>query len=176
MGVTTWAQPWVPMWLEWEVKVEGFDPATLDAWQLGAVDLERQGTVTAIDGGTALLRGRAHLTVGAAATLHDAITDWLKAEDALDDAKAGQFDDATEAAMRTLDDAVRNLDVVTATLDGVRTQLLGLPVSDGLRRPTDGTTVRNPAPVAPPHSVLAGCITLTRARLLDVFGRTLEVP
>ncbi len=60
-------------------------PSTLDAWQLGPVDLERQGTVTAIDGATALLRGRAHLTVGAAATLHDAITDWLKAEDALDE-------------------------------------------------------------------------------------------
>ena len=31
VGVTTWAQPWMPMWLEWEVKVEGLDPPTLDA-------------------------------------------------------------------------------------------------------------------------------------------------
>ena len=30
VGVTTWAQPWMPMWLEWEVKVEGLDPPTLD--------------------------------------------------------------------------------------------------------------------------------------------------
>ena len=36
--------------------------------------------------------------------------------------------------------------------------------------------VSNPAPVAPPHALLAGCVTLTRARLLDVFGRTLDVP
>ena len=41
VGVTTWAQPWVPMWLEWEVKVEGLDPATIDEWSLGSVDLER---------------------------------------------------------------------------------------------------------------------------------------
>jgi len=30
--------------------------------------------------------------------------------------------------------------------------------------------------VAPPHSLVAGCVTLSRARLLDAFGRTLEVP
>ena len=40
VGVTTWAQPWVPMWLEWEVKVEALDPPTLEAWRLGSVDLE----------------------------------------------------------------------------------------------------------------------------------------
>ena len=174
VGVTTWAQPWIPMWLEWEIKVEGLDPPTLDAWRLGSVDLDHLGTT--IDGGSAVLRGRAQLTTGAAATLHDAITDWLKAEDALDAVQAGLVDEATEDALRILDEAVRNLDVVTATLDGMRTQLLGLPVSDGLRRPGDGTTVIDPAPIGPPHSLVAGCVTLTRARLLDVFGRTLEVP
>jgi len=71
---------------------------------------------------------------------------------------------------------VRHLDVMTATLDGLRMQLLGLPVSDGLRRPGEPGSVSEPAPVAPPHAVLAGCVTLTRARLLDVFGRTLDVP
>ncbi|MGJ7497165.1 hypothetical protein ACSFA8_19045 [Variovorax sp. RT4R15] len=174
VGVTTWAQPWVPMWLEWELKVEGLDPPTLAAWQLGAIDLESAGTV--FDGDSATLRGRAQLTTGAAGTLHDAITDWLKREDALDDAGAGLVDQATEDAFSTLDEAVRNLDVVTAALDGVRTQLLGFAVSDGLRRPGDGSTVGNPAPTAAPRSVLAGCIQLARARLLDVFGRTLDVP
>jgi hypothetical protein len=174
VGVTTWAQPWVPMWLEWELKVEGLDPPTLDAWRLGAVDLERIGA--AIDGASVVLRGRSLLTAGAAATLHDAITDWLKAEDALDAVEAGLVDEQTEAALRVLDEAVRHLDVVTATLDGLRTQLLGLPVSDGLRRPSDGVSVTNPAPISAPHALLAGCVTLTRARLLDVFGRTLDVP
>jgi hypothetical protein len=174
VGVTTWAQPWIPMWLEWEVTIEGLDPQMLDAWTLGAVDLDR-ASVT-IDGDSAVLRGRAHLTTGAAATLHDAITDYLKAEDALDAVSAGLVDENTENALRVLDEAVSNLDVVTATLDGIRTKLLGLPVSDGLRRPSDGTTVSNPAPINPPRSLVAGVVTLTRARLLDAFGRTLEVP
>ncbi len=44
VGVTTWAQPWVPLWLEWEVAVEGVDPAMLAAWRLGAVDAEHSGS------------------------------------------------------------------------------------------------------------------------------------
>ncbi|QTN22046.1 hypothetical protein HZ992_18035 [Rhizobacter sp. AJA081-3] len=174
VGVTTWAQPWVPMWIEWEATVEGLDPPTLQAWTLGALDLDT--TSTTIEGGTATLRGRAQVTAGAAATLHDAITDWLAKEDALDAVHAGLVDEDTEDAYRTLDEAVRNLDVMTATLDGLRTQLLGLPVSDGLRRPGEPGSVSEPAPVAPPHALLAGCVTLTRARMLDVFGRTLDVP
>ncbi|MBS0340521.1 MAG: hypothetical protein JSS56_08325 [Proteobacteria bacterium] len=174
VGVTTWAQPWIPMWLEWELKVEGIDPPTLEAWRLGAVDLEVQGT--AGQGMSTTLRGRALLTTGAAHTLHRAISDWLTAEDKLDAIHAGQVDEATEAAYRTLDAAVDKLDVVTAALDGMRTQLLGLAVSDGLRRPASGNGIANPAPIAPPHMVLAGALTLSRARLLDAFGRTLDVP
>ncbi len=174
VGVTTWAQPWVPMWLEWEIQVEGLDPPTLDAWRLGSVDLERVDA--AIAGDSTVLRGRALLTTGAASTLHDAIADWLKAEDALDAVDAGLVDEATEAALRELDEAVQRLDVVTATLDGMRAQLLGLPVSDGLRRPANGSGVSDPAPISPPNSLVAGCVTLVRARLLDTFGRTLEIP
>ncbi len=174
VGVTTWAQPWIPMWLEWEINIEGLDPPTLEAWRLGSVDLEQLGGT--IEGETAVLRGRAHITTGAASTLHDAITDWLKAEDALDKEKAGLVDESTEDALRFLDEAVRNLDIVTAALDGVRTQLLGFEVSDGLRRPADGTTTTNPAPVRPPYSITGGVITLTRARLLETFGRLLDIP
>ena len=174
VGVTTWAQPWIPMWLEWELQVEGIDPPTLEAWHLGAVDLETQGT--AGQGAGTVLRGRALLTTGAAHTLHRAISDWLTAEDKLDAIHAGQVDEATEAAYQTLDAAVDKLDVVTAALDGMRTQLLGLAVTDGLRRPASGGGIANPAPIAPPHMLLAGALTLTRARLLDAFGRTLDVP
>lgn len=174
VGVTTWAQPWVPMWLEWKVNVEGLDPATLEAWRLASIDLEREAG--AIEGDTAVLRGRALLTTGAASTLHDAIADWLKAEDALDDVRAGLVDEPTENALRVLDEAVRRLDVVTAALDGVRAQLLGFSVRDGLRRPRNGDSITNPAPTNPPRSLLAGSVTLTRARFLDAFGRTLEVP
>jgi len=174
VGVTTWAQPWVPMWVEWEVTVEGLDPATLKAWQLGAVDLD--GATASFDGSTATLRGRSQLTSGGAKTLHDAITDWLAAEDALDEDDAGLVDENLEDAYRTLGTAVKHLDVMTATLDGLRAQLLGLPARDGLHRPGAAEGVSNPAPTAPPHLLLAGCATLQRARVLDAFGRTLELP
>ena len=176
VAVTTWAQPWVPLWLEWEVTVEGVDPAALAAWRLGAVDAEHSGST--IDGGTATLAGRALLTTGAAMTLHDAIDDWLLKEEALDKpgAGGGLIDEATEKAYRALDTAVRDLDLVTAALDGVRTQLLGLPVRDGLRRGNAAGTLVNPAPTAPPSMLLAGALRLKRARLLDAFGRTLALP
>ena len=175
VGVTTWAQPWVPMWLEWELKVEGLDPPTLEAWKLGAVDLDAD--TTDIVGDSVVLRGRAQLTVGAANTLHDAISDWLTAEDALDAADAGLVDEKTEDAYRVLDEAVRQLDIVTAALDGVRNQLLGFAAADGLRRPANtGGGVDHPAPQSAPYAVLAGCVNLTQARLLDAFGRTLDVP
>jgi hypothetical protein len=175
VGVTTWAQPWVPMWLEWQVKLEGVDPSALDAWRLGTIDIDN--ATASISGSAVALSGRAPLTAGGAATLHDAIADWLRAEDALDAAQAGLVDEATEDAYRALDTAVRRLDLVTAALDGVRTQLLGFAVTDGLRRPSDGNGgTLNPAPVSAPRALLAGCLTLTRARLLDAFGRTLDVP
>lgn len=172
VAITTWAQPWVPTWLEWELEVSGLDPASLDAWQLGSVELER--VQPGVDGASATLRGRSTLTTGAARTLHSAVHDWLAAERARDDVGAGVVDEDVEAALQLLDEAVQELDVVTAALDGVRTQLLGFAATDGLHSAAgDGA---HPAPSAPPASLLAGAARLTRARLLDAFGRTLEVP
>jgi hypothetical protein len=171
--VTTWAQPWCRCGSSGK-RSRGTGPA--DAAGLDARRARPRHHEHHDEGGTATLRGRAQITAGAAATLHDAITDWLAKEDALDAVNSGPVDEDTERAYRTLDEAVRHLDVMTATLDGLRTQPLGLPVSDGLRRPGEPGSVGEPAPVAPPHAVLAGCVTLTRARLLDVFGRILDVP
>jgi hypothetical protein len=175
VGVTAWAQPWVPMWLEWEVQMEGIDPGHLDAWRLGSLDLERAEAST--PAGSRTLRGRSTLTTGAAVTLHSAITDWLRAEDQLDAVQAGLVDETTEQAYRDLDAAVKHLDVVTASLDGLRTQLLGFVAQDGLRRRPDGTGgTLPPAPAAAPQSLWAGSVRLLRARLLDAFGRTLDLP
>jgi len=179
VGVTAWCQPWVPLWLEWEVEVAGLDPPALRAWRLGQLDLEADDAAAAAAEGSAVtLRGRSLLTTGGAATLHAAITDWLAAEDARGDGgDGGEADPATEAALRTLATAVKNLDLATAAMDGVRHQLLGLPATDGLVRPATGDgTSANPAPAAAPRALLAGTVAVTRARLLDAFGRTLEVP
>jgi len=38
VGLTSWAQPWVPLWLEWEAEITPADDLT--GWRLGPVDLE----------------------------------------------------------------------------------------------------------------------------------------
>ena len=75
---------------------------------------------------------------------------------------------ASSAAFSTL-----SLEYARLALDGVRTQLLGLPVSDGLRRGVAGGALLNPAPVAPPSMLVAGALRLKRARLLDALPTVL---
>ena len=41
VALTSWAQPWVPAWLEWELAVT--PAADLSGWQLGPVDYEPAG-------------------------------------------------------------------------------------------------------------------------------------
>jgi len=176
VGVTAWSQPWVPHWLEWELELATPAEPSLAGWSLADVDLERDQTDRP-DMTRGAFRGRALLTTGAATTLRRAVTDWLAAEDARDVAGSGEVSEETETALRDLAAAVARLDVVTASLDGLRHQLLGLPVDDGLRRPADADGhVSHPAPVGPPTLLVGGALRLTKARLVDAFGRLLDVP
>jgi hypothetical protein len=176
IGITAWSQPWVPMWLEWEGELTL--TATLRGWLLDAVDLEPDPTVIVTPTTTTVV-GRSLLTTGAARTMASAVRDFLAAEDALEKATGGVGDvpDDVEKALAALADAVDNLDLVTATLDGIRLQLLGIDARDGfLRTRTDDGTLVPPAPVGPPQLLAAGAMKVTKARLLDTFGRTLDLP
>lgn len=182
VGVTCWSQPWVPLWLEWEVTLDGPASPTIDGWQLGPVDLDPAPPGPAAPPVAAVTRtfqGRSLLTTGASTTLHRAVDDWLAVENARDaaDPTAGEADEPTEAALADLARAVTRADMVTAALDGVRIRLLGLPHRDGVQRPIgpDGT-VTHPAPTDPPTLLAPGALRLTKARLLDAFGRTLKLP
>jgi hypothetical protein len=177
IGITAWSQPWVPMWLEWEVELTLSD--TLRGWALGAVDLEPDPDAGTAPATTTTLVGRSLLTTGAARTMAAAVRDFLAAEDALEKATggAGEVPDDVEKALSALADAVENLDLVTATLDGIRLQLLGVDARDGfLRQRLDDGTLVPPVPVGPPQLLAAGAMRVTRARLLDTFGRTLDLP
>jgi hypothetical protein len=179
IGVTMWSQPWIPLWLEWEAETEL--AATLDGWSLDMVDLE-PGDAAPPGASTAVRRGRTLLTTGAARTLASAVRDFLAAEDALEKSTggAGELPDDVEKALADLATAVERLDLLTATVDGLRHQLLGHDPSvsvDGQNRTRDaGGALVPPAPIGPPLPLFAGTIRFTRVRLLDAFGRTLEVP
>jgi hypothetical protein len=166
---------WVPLWLAWEIRLDIAD--TLDGWTLGAVDYERVADQT-LDTVARTLRGRSVLTSGTATTLGSAVRDWLAAEEQRDQQSAGEVDDATADALSNIASATEHLDVLATSLDGVREQLLGLVYDGGLVRPRqgDGTFAAPATSGAPPAFLRAGTMTITKARLVDAFGRTLDLP
>jgi hypothetical protein len=176
VGVTVWSQPWVPLWLEWEATLDAAD--RLDGWRLGQVDEEPVAVATPPPTVQRTYRGRSPLTTATATTIAAAVRGWLAAEDARDRENEGEADEATEVALARIADAIEHLDAVAASLDGIREQLLGFAYDGGLLRPraSDGT-LRAPASTgAAPQFLRAGALALTRARLVDAFGRTLELP
>ncbi|MEO5588051.1 MAG: hypothetical protein ABIS03_00595 [Gemmatimonadaceae bacterium] len=165
VGVTAWAQPWLPLLADWEVEVVSSD--RLDAWSLGEADSEPADAVEP-QLTTRIVRGRSVLTTGAADHLAAAVDEALKEEDALDKAGPGEIAEADEARLAALAAVVRNLDLVSFTLQGLRDRLLGLVDVPG--------TEIDPGTAVDPALLLSGTLKMRRLRLIDAFGRGLEVP
>ena len=173
VAVTNWAQPWIPLWIEWEVELS--TRATLEAWRLAQVDMESD-VPTGLDTNT--LRGRSPLHAGTARTLAAAIEEWLTAENERDRHNQGEVDDSTAQALQRIADGIGYLDILSASLEGLHDRLLGLPVDAfGLlhQRAPDGAIIK-PAPAGLPQLLLTGVLKLTRARVIDGFGRILDLP
>ncbi len=177
-GVTQWGQPWRPMFCDWEVTIE---LGGLTGWELGSIDLDPGNDpltpVTMPD--SLVLQGRSGLVTGAAATLAGGINRWLTEERARDLGGHGLAEPATEAALSGLRDSLSRLDLMSVAIDGIREQLLGLSYDRGLVERDadalpDGTT--RALALALPRLVGAGRLTLTAARLVDAFGRLLDLP
>ena len=178
VALTSWAQPWIPAWLEWELAVT--PAADLSGWQLGPVDYEPaspdQAGPGAAAGGPApvTVSGRAHLTTAPGTRLAGAVATWLTAEQARDRANTGEVDDTTAAQIAALGAAAAGFDLLSVSCDGVRTVLLGLPQTALSARQPDGS-VLPPAPAGPPVLLAGGTVTLTRLRVVDAFGRLLDL-
>jgi hypothetical protein len=177
VGVTAWSQPWVPLWLEWEVELRAID--RLETHHLQQLDVEPAQADWLPDTAPRSLRGRSPLNTGSAKTLAAAIDAWMVAETARDQDNVGEADDKTEKALTDIADAIETLDVLSASLDSLHDQLLGLPVGDyGVLNPRqgDGATLDKPIPVDVPQLLVNGVLRLTRARIIDAFGRVLDLP
>jgi hypothetical protein len=174
VAVTNWAQPWMPLWLEWEVDLAADDRVA--GWRLGPIDLQPEEDPPPV---ARTVAGRSPLQTGVATAMSEGIRSWLAAEDAREEAgDEGEADADTERALDEIADAIERLDVVSASLDSLHDVLLGLPVGDyGVlsARAGDGTLAK-PAPVADPQLLLTGALRLRRARLVDAFGRVLDLP
>ncbi|MGH6689523.1 MAG: hypothetical protein ACREF4_02435, partial [Gammaproteobacteria bacterium] len=176
VGVTAWSQPWVPLWLEWEASLDGTD--RLEAWRLDAVDLDVRDENAPPAGAPLTFAGRSALHTGAAVALAAAIDEWKVAEDALDRDNQGEADEATETALSNVADAIERLDLVTASLEGLHARLLGLPVGDFgvLHERNGGGTIAQPVPADVPRLLAEGILRIGRLRVIDAFGRTLDLP
>lgn len=177
VAVTNWIQPWVPLWLEWEVELIASD--RLDGMHLETVDFEPEKPEWLPDAEPRTLRGRSVLNTGTAKTLAAAIDAWMVAETARDADNAGEADDATADKLADIADKIEDLDVLSASLESLQEQLLGLPLGDyGVlnSRQGDTATLDKPVPIDVPQLLVNGALRLTRARIIDAFGRTLDLP
>jgi len=173
-GVTMWGQPWRPMFCDWEITIH---TGPLAGWDLEGVDLEPTDAVTTPD--TLTFSGRSALLSGVAKTLANGIDKWLTEERQRDKGGHGLADPATENALSALRQSLGELDLMSVTLDGVREQLLGLAYDRGLVNADanalpDGT--RRAVVTALPRLLRAGRVKLNLARIVDAFGRTLDLP
>lgn len=179
VAVTAWAQPWVPLWIEWEMEVRTVDPADpgdpLAGWAPGPVDAEPDPAAPPPEPPrTVTATGRAVLSPSPADGLREAVLRWLREEDERDARGAGELAEDAEARLGALARHVDQLDLVAASLDGVGDALRGLATPVVRARDAGGALVP-PTPLADPLLVLAGRLQLTRVRLVDAFGRTLDL-
>jgi hypothetical protein len=175
IAITTWRQPWVPMWLEWKVTLTGSD--RLDGWDLGDIDLAASTAVPPTAPLTFEFTGRSTINEGVADALAYGIKEWVDAEQARAAARppVAQISTSDAATLENLADTIAPVDLVSASLDGVREQLLGIPYLGQFRRVTvDG--VSRPEAAELPVALFGGKLRLDTLRLVDTFGRTLDIP
>ncbi|MEJ1109453.1 MULTISPECIES: hypothetical protein [unclassified Kribbella] len=174
VAITTWRQPWVPLWLEWQVTLDGRDAVA--GWELADLDLEPSTETPANPGNqvTTTLVGRSPIGQGVSRALHEGIRRWVDAEKQRDATGSSTLPTSDQNALARLGDLIAPLDLVSATLDGIREQLLGIPYVGVLDRGT-GT---DPLPQATgmPSPLYGGTLKVDALRLVDAFGRVLDIP
>jgi hypothetical protein len=170
VALTTWRQPWVPLWLEWEATVTG--TSTLRGWTLDGYDLERDTPAPAgpDDAVTITVHGRSALGQGVGRQVQAAVQAWLDAESQRavtnrTDPYSGQDVLAELGALGV------PLDLLSASLDGLREQLLGIAYVGQVPRDDTGTVVA----AGEPTPLFGGTLRLDRLRVVDAFGRLLDL-
>ena len=176
VGVTAWAQPWAPIWLEFTVDVHSTAASdeTARAWTLSQTDLvPGEGTDPAAAPAVRTVSSRVPLTTGVAAALGGAVAAYVSDEAKRDTKGVGEIDDTMSDRLALLGEVAGSPDLLGAALDGVRNRLLGLPARSVTAKAADGTSLK-PAPDGLPQLLAAGMAKLTAVRVLDAFGRVLD--
>jgi hypothetical protein len=169
LGVTAWRQPWVPLWLEWRVELEG--STRISDWDLDELELVRR-TDTA-DVQMIEISGRSPISRGLGTALHTGIERWIKAEQERE-ATGDSLTASQQSSLESLADFLEPLDLASASLDGIREQLLGLDYRGGFFSAPEADD--RPEVIADPLTLFGGTLTFSALRLVDAFGRVLDVP
>ncbi|HEX6066331.1 MAG TPA: hypothetical protein VFZ04_18995, partial [Longimicrobiales bacterium] len=174
VAITMWRQPWVPLWLEWEVTLEG--DLTSEGWTLDGLDLQRSDDA-GLFGFTAQYRGRSPISQGVSNALQLGMRRWLAAEAQRDRSGASILTDAEESDLTRLADLIAPLDLISASLDGLREQLLGMAYQGNAvegEMASDGST--KPLAIGDAIPLFGGIMRIDRLRLVDAFGRVADIP
>jgi hypothetical protein len=176
VATTHWAQPWVPMFLEWTLGLRVDE--TLADWTLADTDVDPLPGKTGDPAAAGLpleYSGRTLLTSVAARTFATQVLAFVNDEDARGPAKAVLKPDE-EDSLAAVAAAGFTLDLLSGALSDLHPQLLGLDWADGARahRHADGTPIL-PTPVAAPVLMGGGVGWFTKLRVVDAFGRFIDV-
>ena len=177
IATTHWVQPWVPMFLEWTLGLRADE--TLAGWTLADTDVDPADGTTGDPGsaGQALeYSGRTLLTSVAARAFAAQVQAFISAEDARGPGAAVLQPDE-ESSLAAVAATGVTLDALSAALADLHPQLLGLSWADSNRshRAADGTPIL-PSPVAAPALVRAGVAWFNGLRVVDAFGRFIDLP
>jgi hypothetical protein len=176
LATTPWRQPWVPLFLEWELALTVDDDMT--RWTLAEVDLDvADGASPDPDASVQPItaQGRVLLTSMVARQFAAKVADFVN-EEAQRGAAGAVLAPAEQAALSAIAQSGARFDVLSAGLQGLREELLGLAWDDAGRTVTQNGTSTPPTPIAPPVLLRGGVASFTRLRLVDAFGRTIEIP
>ncbi len=167
VAITSWSQPWSPVWLEWQVDLQ--PGHGLDGWSLGRVAFDGDSETS---GKTVTLRGRSPITTGLARTYQAVIDSYLIAEDQRDEANEGEISENHERTLGELSEFLGNSDLGSVTLDRVNDLWLALDTGpDGQVEPAPAAIAATLKEAGLPRLISSGKLRLTRARVVDTFGR-----
>ncbi len=168
VGVTYWRQPWVPIYAEWELALATTDRA--GDWRLGEVDLDPVDEPAVA---TRALLGRSLLNSSGARAFAAGVDELLDEEAVADAAGRGILTDAQADDLARLAIEAARADLLVTSLTGVNDHYLGFDTDAAFAQPDDDDPVVSPERL--PELLRAGWLRIDRLRLVDAFGRTLDL-
>lgn len=175
VAMSIWKQAWIPLYMEWELELQLDNTNHHQAWKLDELDFEPNKEQVE-NKQSRIISGRSLLNSSNAKSLSSAITQFLIDEAKLDNSNQGLIDDKSEKILGDLNEDAAFIDTLTSSLEGLRDDLLGFDTNIALTGDEDATGISTPAPSRAPELIVSGQMQFTRVRIVDSFGRVLNVP